>query len=100
MRSPIMRSDNTQDRKESMSTIVKASCLAVYLLAVIAVIVELPFGIGSALQGLAVTLLVLHALEVLIAFKSVRLYPGPLVDSVALTLLFGFLHWKPLTRRS
>jgi hypothetical protein len=26
----------------------------------------------------------------------VRLYRGPLAISVALTLLFGLLHWKPL----
>jgi hypothetical protein len=83
-----------------MSTIVKASALAVYLLAVVGAFVVLPFGIGTAVQGLAIILLVLHALEVLIAFKYLRQYPGPLVDSVALTLLFGFLHWKPLTKRS
>jgi hypothetical protein len=83
-----------------MSSIVKASCLAVYLLALVGAYVALPFGIGSTLQGLAVILLVLHALEVLIAYKSIRQYPGPLVDSIVLTLLFGFPHWKPLTRRS
>jgi hypothetical protein len=26
----------------------------------------------------------------------VRLYKGPLAVSIILTLLFGFLHWKPL----
>jgi len=83
-----------------MITFMKASCLAVYLLAVVGAVVALPFGIGSAVQGIAAILLVLHALEVLIAFRSVKQYPGPLVDSIALTLLFGFLHWKPLTRRS
>jgi hypothetical protein len=25
--------------------------------------------------------------------------PGPLVDSIGLTLLSGFLHWLPLARR-
>jgi len=83
-----------------MITFAKASCLAVYLLAVLGAVVALPFGIAPALQYLAVILLVLHALEALIALRSVRRYPGPLVDSIALTLLFGFLHWKPLTGRA
>jgi len=37
-------------------------------------------------------------LEVLIAFKYIQRYPGPLIDSVALTLLFGFLRWLPLKK--
>jgi len=83
-----------------MITFAKASCLAVYLLAVLGAVVALPFGIAPPLQYIAVILLVLHALEALIALRSVRRYPGPLVDSIALTLLFGFLHWKPLTGRA
>ncbi len=83
-----------------MITFGKASCLAVYLLAVLGAFVALPFGIGTALQYLAVILLVLHTLEVLIAWRSVRQYAGPLVDSIGLTLLFGLLHWKPLARRA
>ena len=46
----------------------------------------------------ALVLLLIHALEVLFAFKHVRLYKGPLAISVVLTLLFGLLHWKPLAR--
>jgi len=83
-----------------MNTVSKAICLAIYLLAVAGAFVALPFGITSVLQKVAVILLLAHVLELLIAFKSVKRYPGPLVDSIALTLLFGFLHWKPLTRRS
>jgi uncharacterized protein YhhL (DUF1145 family) len=83
-----------------MNTVLKASALAIYLLAVLGAYVAIPFGVGSVLQMVAVILLVAHVLELLIAFKSVKRYPGPLVDSIALTLLFGFLHWKPLARRS
>ena len=79
-----------------MNNALKASCLAIYLLAVAGAYGVLPSGIASAVQTVAVVLLVLHVLEVLIAFGSIRRYPGPLVDSIALTLLFGFLHWKPL----
>ena len=83
-----------------MITYMKAGCLAVYLVAVLGAFAVLPFGIAPAVQYLAAILLALHALEVLVAFRSVRQYPGSLVDSIALTLLFGFLHWKPLARRT
>jgi len=39
---------------------------------------------------------VIHALEIVVMFKQVRLYRGPLAVSMLLTLLFGLLHWKPL----
>ena len=48
----------------------------------------------------ALLLLGIHALEVLFAFKHVRLYKGPLAISVVLTLLFGLLHWKPFAQAS
>lgn len=41
-----------------------------------------------------------HALEVVVFWRAVRLHPGPVLDSVVLTLLFGFLHWKPLADRA
>jgi len=83
-----------------MITFAKASCIAIYLLAGLGAGITLPFGIAPAVQGLAAVLLFLHALEVLLAWRSIRQYPGPMIDSIALTLLFGFLHWKPLTRRT
>jgi hypothetical protein len=82
-----------------MSNALKASCLVVYLLAVVGAFGVLRPGIASAVLWLAVILLVLHVVEVLVAFKFVKRHPGPLVDSVGLTLLFGFLHWMPLSRR-
>lgn len=45
---------------------------------------------------IAGVLLVVHALEVAVFYRKVALYPGPVVVSIVLTLLFGFLHWKPL----
>ena len=44
----------------------------------------------------AVVLLAAHLLEVVFCFRKVALHKGPLLDSVLLTLLFGFLHWKPM----
>ncbi len=41
-------------------------------------------------------MLVIHVIEMAVMFKHVKRYPGPLAVSMALTLLFGMLHWKPL----
>ena len=78
----------------------KAGCLALYLSAIVSSFVALPLGLASILQIAAVAVLAAHTLELLIAFGSVRKHPGPLIDSVALTLLFGILHWQPLRKRS
>jgi len=81
-----------------MSNSLKAGALVIYLLAVVSVAGWLPAGLASVLQLLVVALLALHLLELPIAFKYIQRYPGPLVDSVALALLFGFLHWLPLKK--
>ena len=39
-------------------------------------------------------------LEVVFCQKHIRLYQGPLVDSIALTMAFGFVHWKPLADKA
>lgn len=83
-----------------MNTSLKALCLAIYVLAAIGAYVVLPFGVTSALQKVAIILLAAHTLELIVAFRSVKRYAGPLIDSVALTLLFGLLHWKPLSKTS
>jgi nicotinamide riboside transporter PnuC len=49
-------------------------------------------------QNLALALLVIHALELVVMFKHVRLYRGSLLMSMVLTMLFGVLHWRPLAR--
>lgn len=79
-----------------MNNTLKASCLALYLLAIVGSFGALPDGITSALQLVAIVLLAGHVLEVLLAFGTLKRHPGPLVDSIGLTLLFGFLHWWPL----
>jgi hypothetical protein len=81
-----------------MSTVLKASCLAIYVLAVVGTFAMPSSSVTSAFQIVAVVLLAGHVLELLIAFESVKRHPGPLVDSIALTLLFGFLHWRPLSK--
>jgi hypothetical protein len=81
-----------------MNTNLKAGCLVIYLLAIAGALGVLPPGIGSILEKIAVALLAAHVLELVFAFRNVRRYQGPLIDSIALTLLFGLLHWKPLSR--
>jgi uncharacterized protein YhhL (DUF1145 family) len=82
-----------------MINALKAICLALYLVAIVATILPFPAGLTTILQYVALLLLGGHALEVVFALRRVRRYPGSLVDSIALTLLFGFLHWRPLARR-
>lgn len=82
-----------------MSDPLKAALLAIYALAVVGAFGVLPVGVTSVLQRIALILVAAHVLEPLVAFKSVKRYPGPLIDSIGLTLFFGFLHWRPLGRR-
>jgi len=81
-----------------MHDFIKTLCLAIYVLAAIGGFLMLPEGLVAGLRIAALVLLAAHALEIMVAFRTIRKYPGPLVDSIALTLLFGFLHWKPLGR--
>jgi len=82
-----------------MSDSLKAALLAIYALAIIGAFGVLPVGLTSVLQTMALILVAAHVLELLVAFRSVKRYPGPLIDSIALTLLFGFVHWRPLGQR-
>jgi hypothetical protein len=79
-----------------MFAVLKLGCLIIYALALASLAGLLPAGVGGTIQNVALVLLALHALELVLMFRHVRLYRGPLVVSVLLTLLFGLLHWKPL----
>lgn len=82
-----------------MNDALKSACLAVYVLALVATFAVPAAGVTKVLQIVAVVLLATHLLELVLALRWVRRHPGPLLDSVGLTLLFGFLHWLPLARR-
>jgi hypothetical protein len=56
-------------------------------------------SLAMAAQALVLLFLAAHLLELAFAFKHVRLYKGSLIVSVVLTLMFGLLHWMPLTRQ-
>ncbi|MFO1407237.1 MAG: hypothetical protein U1F08_06870 [Steroidobacteraceae bacterium] len=81
-----------------MNDLIKAVAVLVYVGAAIGAAGWLPPAIALPLGKVALVLLLLHALEVPVALPHIRRYPGPLVDSIALTLLFGFVHWLPLKR--
>jgi uncharacterized protein YhhL (DUF1145 family) len=82
-----------------MMKLLKIACLATYALALAGLLGWLPptlAGAGSIALTASLALLAIHALELALMFKHVRSYPGSLAASVALTLLFGLMHWKPL----
>lgn len=79
-----------------MRTIFKLLLIATYGLALVSLFGVLPADLGHLLQRISLILLVIHAIELLLMFKTIRTYRGPLAASIALTLLFGLLHWKPL----
>jgi len=84
-------------------TLLKAACLLTYALALAVLAQSLPAS-WAMLAGLApkaaAALLLVHALELLLFFKHVRRYPGSLLASAVLTLLFGLMHWRPLAKAS
>ncbi len=79
-----------------MFTFLKALCLAIYAVAILASFVAMPGWLASAAQTLAVIMLVIHVIETFFFWKYVKMWKGPLIGSIALTLLFGILHWKPM----
>lgn len=77
----------------------KLGCLVLYALALAAWAGLLPAALApyaNRFENVALAFMVIHALELAFAFKYVRRYDGPLAASVALTMLFGLLHWRPL----
>jgi len=80
-----------------LTVFLKILCLAVYVLAVVQSLTPLPYGAAIVCSALA--LLVAHVLELAVFYRHVRKYPGSLPASIVLTLLFGLLHWLPLSRK-
>ena len=83
-----------------MNAFFKALCLGTYALALAVPFVALPMDVGPYVQKLALILIAAHVLELPIAYRYLALYKGPLIDSVAMSLLFGLLHWQPLAQAS
>ncbi len=81
-----------------MNNNLKVGMLALYGITILSLVVAIPGG--ALLQKLMLIILIAHVGEVLFCQKQIRLHQGPLVDSIGLTLLFGFVHWKPLADKA
>jgi uncharacterized protein YhhL (DUF1145 family) len=81
-----------------MNRLLKIGLLAFYALGVISLLVPLPANAGPVVQRLCLMVLAVHVVETALVFKALQRYPGPLAQSVGLSLLFGVLHWWPLVR--
>ena len=79
-------------------TFFKASLLGAYALALASLFVVLPMEAGPVVQRLALALLAVHALECLVAFKYIKSYAGSVYLSFVLAMLYGLLHWMPLSK--
>ncbi len=79
-----------------MFMFLKALCLAVFGVAILANFIAMPAWLASTAQTLAVILFLIHLIEVFFFWRYVKMWKGPLIGSIALTLLFGILHWKPM----
>lgn len=83
-------------------TLLKLGCLAAYAGAVVAWAGLLPAAVDwlvGPLETIALAMLAIHAIELAVMFRHVRRYPGSLGASIVLAMLYGVLHWKPLTDR-
>lgn len=83
-----------------MFLILKLSLLGLYAAALAGFAGLLPTGAADRLQNISLVLLAIHAVELLVMFKHVKRYRGPLAVSILLTLLFGLLHWQPLAKQA
>ncbi len=82
--------------RQAISLIIKLALLGLYAAALAGLAVLLPPGMAARLQNIALIILAIHLIEMVVMFRHVKRYRGPLVVSMLLTLLFGLLHWKPL----
>ena len=78
----------------------KATILGVYLLGIVSHIVVFPGQAGPIVQTASLALLLIHALECLLAYRYIKLYEGALAVSLVLSMLLGLLHWMPLARKA
>ncbi len=83
-----------------VNTVSRVALLLTYLGALVALWVPLPLDAGPWLQRISLIVLAIHVLETALAWRLLARYPGGMVRSVLLSLLFGLLHWAPLTRRT
>jgi hypothetical protein len=81
-----------------MGIVLKMACLSIYGLALAGLAAYLSNGLAHTMLTIASVFLGIHALELVFVFRIVRRYQGSLAVSALLTILFGLLHWMPLTK--
>lgn len=81
-----------------MNRFLKSNLLALYALALLSLVLAMPWDSNALLQRLALILFIVHLAETVFMFRHVKAYPGALWKSIGLSLLFGLLHWLPLAR--
>ena len=82
--------------RQALYLIIKLALLALYAAAIAGFAGLLQSGLAGRLQNIVLIVLAIHLIELVVMFKHVKRYQGPLAVSMLLTLLFGMLHWKPL----
>lgn len=82
-----------------MNQFLKVNLLGLYALAVLSLAIPMPWDSNALLQRLTLILLAVHVCETVLMFRHVKAYEGALWKSIALSLLFGLLHWLPLARK-
>ena len=78
----------------------KLICLLFYAAALLSLFVEMPAVLEQVLQYGTLVLFAAHAIEIVVAFRYIKLYEGSLLISMVLTLLFGLFHWMPYKKRA
>jgi hypothetical protein len=81
-----------------MFDVLKGVAVAIYAIALAALVGWLRGVAFDAVAIFAAAMLVVHAIEVPFVLRYLRRYRGSLAASIALNLLFGLLHWVPLKR--
>ena len=79
--------------------LLKLGCLFIYAGALASLLGWKTSEWGQWQQYIALTILVIHVIEMPFVFSAIRRYRGPLAVSVLLSLLFGLLHWQPLRKQ-
>jgi uncharacterized protein YhhL (DUF1145 family) len=79
-------------------SVCKVGLLAFYVALVASFVVALPLPaeVLHWARIVAAVLLAVHVMEAVALIGKLKRHKGPLADSVALTLLFGVLHWQRL----
>jgi uncharacterized protein YhhL (DUF1145 family) len=81
-----------------MLTTLKLGCLAVYALGFAALAGGWHSAAATFFEGLSVTFIVIHLLELPFFWKALHTYRGSFASSVLQSLLFGVFHSLPLKR--